>query len=276
MIVRGTLETLADRRGKMVAAFAGFGVTPARVFMALGVKAESEITLDHIIVLRGMFEALREQSITPEEMFDPRRMVGADFDKVENPMADDEHDETAGMGQPAGGQAKTPAPAQAQQPTPAQSSQPQQQTGTGEGQPAATAAAADPNRPQPTKRRAGRPTNEEKAARAAAAAGEPAKSDAKPAETVSQAQNPPAAQQQPQPAQQTAPPAQQAPAPRDTAGYEQHLRTWLAACTTGPEVDDRWKQKPERELRTLCSIIEDDFERMKKLKDARIAELKKA
>jgi hypothetical protein len=281
MIVRGTLETLADRRGKMVAAFAGFGVDPKRVFMALGVREEKEITLDHIIVLRGMFEALRDQSITPEEMFDPRKMVGAEFDKVENPMADDdETDETAGMGQAGGGQPQTAA-----QPTPAAQPQastpaPQQQTGPKEPAPAATAGATEA---PPPKRKAGRPSNAEKAAKAAAAAGEPAKPDAQPAGTDAQPQNQPAPQQQPQPAQQTAPAAQQpkpadpppAEQPRNTAGYESHLKTWLAGCTSAGEVDDKWRQKSERDLRGNCGIIEDDFERMKKLKDNRVAELKK-
>jgi hypothetical protein len=283
VVVRGTEATLGERRAKLVAAFAGFGIEAKRVFMALGVREEKEITLDHIVMLRGMFEALKDGTATPEEMFDPRRMTGAEFDKVENPMAD-EHDETAGMGdapRPSGraapGPVQTASPAQAQQPTPAQPAQPQQQTAAQDPAPAATAGAPAAT---PAKRRAGRPSNAEKAAKAAATAAEPGGATAQapggeggaPAPAANappKPADPPPAQQQPAPAEPSA------PRPRDTAGYEAHLKTWLAACTSGAEVDDKWRQKAERDLRGECSIIEDDFERMKRLKDARIAELKK-
>jgi hypothetical protein len=279
MIVRGTLETLADRRGKMVAAFAGFGVDPKRVFMALGVREEKEITLDHIIVLRGMFEALRDQSITPEEMFDPRKMVGAEFDKVENPMADDETvDETAGMGQ-GGGQPQTPA-----QPTPAAQPQagasaPQQQTGPKKPAPAGTAGATEAK--PADKPRRGRPSNAEKAAKAAAESGGASAQQPTASSSGGEGGAPTGTGAPPKPAD---PPTQQpkpadpppaAPKPRDTPGYETHLTAWLATCASASEVEDRWRHKDERDLRGNCGIIEDDFERMKKLKDNRVAELKK-
>ena len=54
---------------------------------------------------------------------------------------------------------------------------------------------------------------------------------------------------------------------------EEH-EIWLAACTSGPEAEDRWRRKDERDLRGKCSIIEDDFDRMKRLKDDRVAALK--
>jgi hypothetical protein len=272
VVVRGTEATLGERRAKMVAAFAGFGIEPKRVFMALGVRGEGEITLDHIVMLRGMFEALREQSITPEEMFDPRRMTGAEFDKVDNPLGDDEADETAGMGQggpkPAsGGAMQTGAPQQ-------QGGQPAAQAPAAQA-PAATAGATEAK----PKSNRGRPSNAAKAAKAAAeqSGGAPAQSPEAPGGEGGQprpetAAPPASASQQQAPKPEPAPPADK---PRDAATYEAHLRTWLAACTSPSEVDDRWRQKGERDLRGECSIIEDDFERMKRLKDDRIAELKK-
>jgi len=90
IIIRGTTATLPERRQKMIALFANFGVAPDRVFMALGVKDEKEITLDQMVMLRGMYEQLRDEEITAAEMFDPRKMVGMGFEQTEIPLGDDE------------------------------------------------------------------------------------------------------------------------------------------------------------------------------------------
>jgi hypothetical protein len=273
VVVRGTEATLGERRAKMVAAFAGFGIEPKRVFMALGVQKEDQITLDHIVMLRGMFEALREQSITPEEMFDPRRMTGAEFDRVENPLGGDDDDATAGMGQ-GGAPAQTAQPRQPAAQQAPQAAPPQQQGG--EQKPAPAAPAAAPAADKPKRSRPGRPSNAEKAAAAAAESG--GDQPAAPQTQEPAQQTAPAPQQQPAPVQQAAPTpaATEAPQPRTPEEYEAHLRHWLADCTSAAQADDHWKQPAERNLRTICRIVEDDFNRMMALKNARVAELKKA
>src|SRR5262245_10558083 len=96
IIVRGTVETLSERRDKLIAAFAAYGITPERLAMALGVKERKDITIDHIVMLRGMYEALRDGSESAEDLFDPRRMTSGSFDRVENPLEDEQADEPSG------------------------------------------------------------------------------------------------------------------------------------------------------------------------------------
>lgn len=68
-VVAGDVATLAETREKSLRAFAQFGVTPAQVFIALGVAGDADVTLEHIPVLRGMYSALRNGEATVEEMF---------------------------------------------------------------------------------------------------------------------------------------------------------------------------------------------------------------
>jgi hypothetical protein len=89
-IVRGDVETFAERKDKALKAFAQFGVKPEQVYMALGLKGDADMTLEHVAPMRGMYSALRDGSITVEEMFDPRRMTGTGFETVPNPLGDDE------------------------------------------------------------------------------------------------------------------------------------------------------------------------------------------
>ena len=88
-IVRGTVETFAERKAKAITAFAQFGVKPEQIYMALGLKGDPDLTLEHIAPMRGMYQALRDGSSTVEEMFDPRRMTGTAFEKVANPLGED-------------------------------------------------------------------------------------------------------------------------------------------------------------------------------------------
>jgi hypothetical protein len=90
MIVRGTVETFAERKDKALKAFAQFGVKPEQVYMALGLKGDADMTLEHIAPMRGMYSSLRDGSITVEEMFDPRRMTGTGFETVDNPLGDED------------------------------------------------------------------------------------------------------------------------------------------------------------------------------------------
>lgn len=67
--IMGDFQTLANRRATTLQNFQKFGVTAERVFEKLGIKGEEDITLEHIVVLRGMLTAMKEGDSTPEEMF---------------------------------------------------------------------------------------------------------------------------------------------------------------------------------------------------------------
>ena len=68
-VTKGTQETLVVTREKTTKAFAAFGLTPERVCAALGLLGVSDITLEHMPVLRGMYAALKNGEATVEEMF---------------------------------------------------------------------------------------------------------------------------------------------------------------------------------------------------------------
>jgi hypothetical protein len=90
-IVRGSVETFAERKEKALRAFSQFGVKPEQVYAALGLKGEDDLTLEHLAPLRGMYTALREGNISVEEMFDPRRLAAVQsFETVSNPLADED------------------------------------------------------------------------------------------------------------------------------------------------------------------------------------------
>jgi hypothetical protein len=72
---RGDLATLSERRQEAVKAFAFYGVAPDQVFSALGVNGGEDITLDHVVILRGMFAALKNEEATVEQLFPPARSV---------------------------------------------------------------------------------------------------------------------------------------------------------------------------------------------------------
>jgi hypothetical protein len=67
--IAGKTETLNDSRKNALQEFQAFHVTPDMVFNAIGVNGQQDITLDHIVVLRGMITALREGDTTVEQMF---------------------------------------------------------------------------------------------------------------------------------------------------------------------------------------------------------------
>lgn len=93
IIMRGTQATLSETRAKMLSKFHHYGVQPEIIFRALGVKGEKEITLDQVDLLRGMFQQLKDEVFTPEEMFDPRRLTGQyDETTIENPLGTDDRD----------------------------------------------------------------------------------------------------------------------------------------------------------------------------------------
>jgi hypothetical protein len=67
--IMGDFKTLANRRAESLAAFQKFGIKPEQVFEKLQVRGEEDITLEHILVLRGMLTALKEGDTSPDDLF---------------------------------------------------------------------------------------------------------------------------------------------------------------------------------------------------------------
>lgn len=68
-VVIGDFKTLANKRAAALQAFVPYGVEPAQIFAVLGIKAEEDMTPDHLVQLWGMLNALKDGSMTPEEAF---------------------------------------------------------------------------------------------------------------------------------------------------------------------------------------------------------------
>ncbi|MGR4927352.1 hypothetical protein ACIPUD_11150 [Bradyrhizobium sp. CAR08] len=84
-VVMGDLQTLANRRGAALTAFQRFGVIPAQIFAVLDVPGEEDITLDHLVTLRGMLSALKNEEATVEQIF-PRQEREREQDTDRNPL----------------------------------------------------------------------------------------------------------------------------------------------------------------------------------------------
>lgn len=69
-IVAGDSKTLASRRFAMLEHFLKLGVLNDRVFQSLGVKGLEDITLDHLVTLKGVAAAIKNGEVTVEGAFD--------------------------------------------------------------------------------------------------------------------------------------------------------------------------------------------------------------
>lgn len=67
--IKGDIKTLAERREKMLKAFAAFGVKPEQIFVVIGADGIEDIGLEEIATLTGMHAALKSGEATVEEMF---------------------------------------------------------------------------------------------------------------------------------------------------------------------------------------------------------------
>lgn len=68
-IIAGDVKTLNENREKAIKAFAVYGVKPEQIFGALGVSGELDITQEHIVIMRGMFAAIKNGEETVESIF---------------------------------------------------------------------------------------------------------------------------------------------------------------------------------------------------------------
>lgn len=65
----GDVKTLANKRADALAHFQKLGATREMVLAVLNVASEEEITLDHLVVLRGLATAIKEGDTTIEQAF---------------------------------------------------------------------------------------------------------------------------------------------------------------------------------------------------------------
>lgn len=73
----GDAKTLGSRRQDMLAAFAKMGVEKEKVFGLLEVKGVEDITLDHLALMVGIFQSIRDGETTIEEAFTVKTDAGA-------------------------------------------------------------------------------------------------------------------------------------------------------------------------------------------------------
>jgi len=69
----GDAKTLATRRADALAHFTKMGVDRARVFAALGVKALEDVTLEHLEVLIGYANAIKDGDTSIDEVFQEQK-----------------------------------------------------------------------------------------------------------------------------------------------------------------------------------------------------------
>jgi len=85
LVAVGNAQTLADRRAAMLGYFQKMGAAPARVFAALGVQGEQDITLDQLATLKGIATAIKEGDTTVDQAFPPEGAAGPTPERASSP-----------------------------------------------------------------------------------------------------------------------------------------------------------------------------------------------
>ena len=67
--VMGDIKTLANRRADALKAFVGYGINQQQILDKLEVGGVEDITLEHLVVLRGLLTAIKDGDTTPEMAF---------------------------------------------------------------------------------------------------------------------------------------------------------------------------------------------------------------
>lgn len=99
-VVAGKAETFHKRRDEMMKAFGVMGATPEQVTGLVGVRGVLDITLEHMVTLTGVYNALKEGETTIEESFPPAAIKPAERKSEQ---------QTKGAPAPASSQAPEPA-----------------------------------------------------------------------------------------------------------------------------------------------------------------------
>lgn len=75
-VIRGDVTTLVERREDAMKALAGIGVTPERVFAAVGVAGLEEIGLDELTDLYAMYQGVKSKETDVDEVFPAIKKTG--------------------------------------------------------------------------------------------------------------------------------------------------------------------------------------------------------
>lgn len=68
-VIRGDITTLVERREEAMKALAGIGVTPERVFAAIGVAGAEEIGIEELADLFAMYQGVKSKETDVDEVF---------------------------------------------------------------------------------------------------------------------------------------------------------------------------------------------------------------
>jgi hypothetical protein len=73
--IAGDTQTLSSRRDEAIKSFVIFGVTDQMIFQLLEVQGKQDITIDHLVTLKGFLTSLQESETTVEQLFgvDPKK-----------------------------------------------------------------------------------------------------------------------------------------------------------------------------------------------------------
>ena len=69
-VVMGNSKTLNSRKSEALVFLRKFGATPEMIFKKLQINGEAEITLDHLVILRGIATAIKDGDSTLERIFE--------------------------------------------------------------------------------------------------------------------------------------------------------------------------------------------------------------
>ncbi len=84
-VVKGDIKTLAERKARMYARFTPFGITAEQIWAVLGIAGDAEIVPDHLPVMTGILNAIKNGDRTIEDVFEKPAPA---FTKVADPLAD--------------------------------------------------------------------------------------------------------------------------------------------------------------------------------------------
>lgn len=68
-VIMGDIKTLANRRAAAVAEFKRYGVSAEQICAKLSIPGVEDISLEHLVVLRGLLTAIKEGDTSAEEAF---------------------------------------------------------------------------------------------------------------------------------------------------------------------------------------------------------------
>lgn len=74
--IMGDFKTLSNRRAEALKEFHAFGVTEEMIYGLLEVRGKEDISIEHLVVLRGLLTAIKEGDTTVEQAFPAKPVAG--------------------------------------------------------------------------------------------------------------------------------------------------------------------------------------------------------